>query len=1014
MTTINPNIPQPEQNIRAIKRSLFLLLAATFLSAWGLAQTTPVPASVETHTITSNSNEVALDIVVRGKGNKPVPDLKPEDIAVLDNGVPVKISSLRLAEPQADAVRLITLVFDQLDNSAATNARNIAGKVLKMVPEKGFSFAVLGVDGRLKLFQEFTSDRAALTKAITGATERTPEAVKASAETEKRLIAASQSGADSSGAAISMRERQIAKVTLAALQESQRIVQDQHMVAPLAGLLALSRTERQMEGRKIVIYFSQSMHADVNTNDVLLSIIGSANRAGLSIYSVDTNAFNAQAGQGLVAAMVLGNMATASALGGGGQQVVLSGSGNSISGTSVSQGVMTPGLSSEIGDRFSRALNEGLSGHTEPLAFLAESTGGTYITASDNPRKPLERLLEDLTNYYELSYVPPIQEYDGRFRTVVIKPVHEKLKIQSRVGYFALPPGSNGGSVRPFEAPLLNALAEPVLPANINFHSSVLRLGELPDGNANELVVEVPLSEVEMKEDVNTKLFNLHVAMVAQIKSKSGAVIEHFSEDVPQHGAMETEADTRSQVITMQRHFIAPPGEYVLETAVMDRESGKISAQRSDLSIAVPSSGAYLSDLAVVRRTDPFTWEADPTEPLRYQNGKVIPSLSGSVAPDAKEVSFFLMVHPDPSALEIAHLEMEVSRNGESLARMPLPLRVTSGLGAIPYMASIQSKSLAPGKYDISTILTQGGSTTERTISLQVGGPELASTATPANALPAPAAEGKDIEQPDSSDQTAALKPLNSHPIVITSLPPTVMTTPAPEKLASLISSTRERAIGYAKSLPNFICVEITDRSVDASGQGKWKIQDTIAESLRFREQRETRTTLQINGHRSTATREDMNGTTNRGEFGALLDSVFGDAAKTEFQWKETALLGTTSVEVLSYHVDQKNSNFVINEGNERMAPAFHGLVYVDPSANSVRRITLEAEVPPTNKSIKAAAVTVDYDYIAIGSHDYLMPVHATASLKQGKKSTLNEMVFRDYRRYGAKTKILGSEPVKR
>src|SRR5262249_1531755 len=150
--------------------------------------------------------------------------------------------------------------------------------------------------------------------------------------------------------------------------------------------------------------------------------------------------------------------------------------------------------------RADRALNEGLSGHTEPLAFLAESTGGAYMTANDNVRKPLERLLEDLTTYYEMSYVPPIQEYDGRFRTISVLPTREKLKIQSRAGYFALPPGNNGGSIRPFEAPLLAALTQAELPTDMNFHSSVLRLGELPDGNANELVVEVPLSEIDMKE----------------------------------------------------------------------------------------------------------------------------------------------------------------------------------------------------------------------------------------------------------------------------------------------------------------------------------------------------------------------------------------------------------------------------------------------------------------------------------------------------------------------------------
>jgi hypothetical protein len=398
---------------------------------------------------------------------------------------------------------------------------------------------------------------------------------------------------------------------------------------------------------------------------------------------------------------------------------------------------------------------------------------------------------------------------------------------------------------------------------------------------------------------------------------------------------------------------------------------------------------------------------------MRYQNGKVVPNLSGNVAPDAKEISLFLMIHPDPGAIEAPRLEMEVKRNGELLARMPLTLRATSGHGAVPYLATIQSKSLPPGKYDVSTILTQNGSATERTISLRVGGPELASTATSLGTVPS-AADANDIEQPNSDLQTAALQPLNSHPIVISSLPATAITPPSPEKLTTLISNTRERALGYGKSLPNFVCVEVTDRSVDPSSQGKWKRQDTIAELLRFRDQRETRTTLEVNGRKSTTTRDEMNGTKNRGEFGALLDSVFNESAKADLQWKETAVLGTTQVEVLTYHVDQKNSNFVLNVGNDRFSPGFHGLVYVDSTSNGVRRITLEADPLPVTLTVKAAAFTVDYDYMTIGTHEYLMPTRASMSLRQGKKSIVNDMIFRDYRRYGAKSKIVGGESEKK
>ena len=49
----------------------------------------PLPARAQQtagSTVKSNVDEVLLDLIVRDKKGKPVTDLKPEDISVLDNG----------------------------------------------------------------------------------------------------------------------------------------------------------------------------------------------------------------------------------------------------------------------------------------------------------------------------------------------------------------------------------------------------------------------------------------------------------------------------------------------------------------------------------------------------------------------------------------------------------------------------------------------------------------------------------------------------------------------------------------------------------------------------------------------------------------------------------------------------------------------------------------------------------------------------------------------------------------
>src|SRR5260370_21530935 len=107
------------------------------------------PATSAPATVVSNVDEVSLDLVVHNEKNKPVLDLKAEDVAVLDNGTPVKITDLRLVPATSGSQRLLTLVFDRLDAATATNARNIAWKILKDIPLDKFSFSVLSIDGRL-------------------------------------------------------------------------------------------------------------------------------------------------------------------------------------------------------------------------------------------------------------------------------------------------------------------------------------------------------------------------------------------------------------------------------------------------------------------------------------------------------------------------------------------------------------------------------------------------------------------------------------------------------------------------------------------------------------------------------------------------------------------------------------------------------------------------------------------------------------------------------------------------
>src|SRR5207248_6157575 len=104
------------------------------------------------------------------------------------------------------------------------------------------------------------------------------------------------------------------------------------------------------------------------------------------------------------------------------------------------------------------------------LANLAESTGGSLIANTNDFKGPLRRIEEDVQSYYEIAYAPSIKNYDGSFHTISVKTDSGDLRVQSRSGYFALPPAVQAvaGNLMPFEVPLLTALSSAQLPHDFN------------------------------------------------------------------------------------------------------------------------------------------------------------------------------------------------------------------------------------------------------------------------------------------------------------------------------------------------------------------------------------------------------------------------------------------------------------------------------------------------------------------------------------------------------------------
>ncbi len=995
------------------------------------AQPTPQAPAAPTPDVTTTVNEVALDFVARDKKNTPVLDMKPEDITVTDNDTPVKLSGMHLIKGDSSHGHVITFVFDRFSNTLARNVQTLADKILKMMPDKQkTSIAVLDLGSRLRLIQGFTDQRKAAEDAIVAATESRAVAthssanltvglvvdpaedarIKVAAEAEKNEIAIARTGTDTSGAHVSAEQRVLAETLIKALQDTHTIAHEQHAPVALASLLAIVKSQEKLSQRKSLIYFTTNRQMDTAQKQFLKTIEAAASRSGVTIYTIDMDALDVGAqyqmdnALGVNARNFTGtpiNIAPGAPAGTPGATITptIQQGPAPIAGTPGTQGASW-GVAQDVAvmtDWHRQSGDYAMFAAKSPMADLAVNTGGIYIDAQVNVKHPLEQMAEDMNTYYSATYTPPTHDYDGSFHSIVVKPVRANVHVKYKTGYYALAPGADG-SVRPFEAPLLKTLGDMKLPSDVDFHAAVLRFGDLAGGNTSTVAVEVPINGLETRKDSNTNLYAAHVIVAGRIRDKAGVIVEHFGEDITKRGALEQLDRDHTSTIELHRYFLTTPGDYTLEVAVSDEQGGKMGAKRIPFTISPPSA---LSDMVLVRKLDPVheNDDDDPLEPLRYDKGRVTPNLSGELPENSKGVSLFFIVHPDPVAVKGAPLlEMEVSRNGRPGRRTQVPLHISDAAdgAAVPNLSSFNA-TLAPGDYIVKAFYTQGGTRAEQQIAFHVDG----------DMAPAPSAGGTTASKVDVSLTVGDTETHGPGTLAISAATNPFPPLPAAEA-HQLVEDARQAALDYGEGLPNFMCIEVTNRSIDSSASGRWKLQDNIVELLRYRDKTESRNTLEVNGKTSKVDRDGMKGAVSTGEFGGVLKSIFGEKSKAEFTWKETDQLKEQPVQVFTYKVAKENSSFgVVDPDNREVMAAFHGQVFIDSVTRRVRRVTLIADDMPYGFKTRATSIGVDYDYVSINNHDYLLPVSAEMRLVKGHAAIMNTMEFRDYKRFGSSMRVV-------
>lgn len=684
--------------------------AVLLLPPWGTAQAGQEPPKAPAPVITVDVDEVVVDLIVRDRRGRLVKDLRGDEIEIFEDGQRQQLRSLRLIEgPQAvlenqqrvtldplRQLRLVSLVFERLGPEAMRLSRDAANHLVAKETDPNVYFAVFRVDPALRVLQGFTRDKGLLKKAIERATSGVatnlrPERDEArAAQAQAKAAAAARAeqpppaGAAADGA--NYAEQAMARALRNMELFLEQTMREQQGSLSLTSLLALVKGQQGLAGRKTAVYFTEWFMVDEAQDTMYQTLVGEANRTNFTFYTVDAKGLTTWS-QSAPSVDTLQSV-----------NQLPSGLENAASRTQ------------ETAEGMKRTDRQVAATRNNPQAWLeslAVSTGGFLVGETNDFRRPVERIVEDIYAYYEATYKPQNRNFDGKYRQLSVRLKRENAVAQSRAGYFALPPEFRD-VLFPWEVPVLKLLAQPRLPRDVEFRSAAYRFGSEGGLVKSVVAVEVPLRALEARRDEAKKTFALHFSVLGLVKNAEGQVVRKFQRDFPLVRELDRLEGYRAGTLTFTEPLELAPGRYTLETAVMDWFGEKAGAKRAAL-VAQAAGLPSLSSLALIRRVEAAEGPDDGSNPFRFEKGRVVPDLEAKVAAGSgAQAGIYCVIRVAPGEAKPA-LRMEFSRDGQAVGQGEAPLPEPDREGRIAYIAQIPVGGWPAGQYDVRAVLVAGG-----------------------------------------------------------------------------------------------------------------------------------------------------------------------------------------------------------------------------------------------------------------------------------------------------------------
>jgi hypothetical protein len=111
---------------------------------------------------------------------------------------------------------------------------------------------------------------------------------------------------------------------------------------------------------------------------------------------------------------------------------------------------------------------------------------------------------------------------------------------------------------------------------------------------------------------------------------------------------------------------------------------------------------------------------------------------------------------------------------------------------------------------------------------------------------------------------------------------------PSDQDASALIDRVRQKALDYAKSLPDFECTEVVRRYTDVDPRQRFELapNDQLTIRIRYAQHIEEHRLILVNDKPTDRTFESLQGAIVSGEFGTTMSAIFDPATETSFRWE--------------------------------------------------------------------------------------------------------------------------------